>query len=185
MSKKTFGILIGIGIFFAVIILFFMIAISSENKAINLEEQINESSSSISVQEKRRVDLIFNLVDTVQNYDDHERETLVLLTEARSKASSGLIEEAQLTISAVTEAYPELRSIENYQTLMNELSTTENLIAQHRNNFNIQVKAYNKHTRKFPNRFLLDMMGYEKIDIDYLEYETSPDAPTNLFNKGN
>lgn len=185
MSKKTFGFLIGICITTATIVLFFMIAVSSENKAINLEEQINESHSSINVQEKRRIDLIINLVETVQNYDKHEKETLTLLTEARSKASSGLIEEAQLTISAVTEAYPELRSIENYQTLMNELSTTENLIAQHRNNFNIQVRAYNKHIRKFPNRFLLDMLGYEKIDIDYLEYEVSSDASTNLFNKGN
>jgi len=184
MSGKMFGVLISVGIFVGVVIMFATIAITSQNKAINLEEQINESTSAISVQEKRRADLIINLVDTVQAYDNHEKDTLVLLTEARSKASAGLIQEAQLTISAVTEAYPELKSIQNYQTLMNELSTTENMIAEHRNNFNIQVKAYNKHVRKFPNKFLLGMLGYENIDASYLDYETSPDAPTNLFNSG-
>ena len=184
MKNKTFGIIVGLGILVGAIALFFTIAITTQNKAINLEEQINESSSAINVQEKRRGDLIINLVDTVQAYDTHEKETLTLLTEARSKASQGQVEEAQIAINAVTEAYPELKSVENYKVLMNELSTTENLIAQYRNNFNIQVKAYNKHTRKFPNKNLLSIMGYEKIDTNYLEYETSPDAPTNLFNKG-
>lgn len=181
MSSKLFGILITVCILVAIVITFFTIAITSQNKAINLEEQINESNSAIEVQEKRRTDLIVNLVDTVKNYDKYEQETITKLTEARANASKGNIEQAQLTIQAVTEAYPELKSIQNYQTLMNELSTTENMIAEHRNNFNIQVKAYNKHVRKFPNSFLLPMMGYEKIDIKYLEYNAPTDAQTDLF----
>lgn len=184
MNKKTFITLISLGILAGIFIVCAAFLITSQNKAINLEEQISESSSAIEVQEKRRVDLIYNLVDTVQAYDDHEKETLVLLTEARSKASEGSIDEARLAIDAVAEAYPELKSIENYQTLMNELSTTENLIAEYRNNFNIQVKAYNKHIRTFPNRFLLNIVGYEKVDIDYLEYDAPSDVPTNLFDKG-
>ncbi|MEK4025420.1 LemA family protein [Sporosarcina sp. FSL W7-1283] len=184
MNSKLFGVLVSGGIITGLLLLFFSIAITNQNKAINLEEQINESSSSINVQEKRRADLIVNLVDTVQAYDEHEKETLKLLTEARSKASSGLVEEAQLTIQAVTEAYPELKSIENYKTLMNELATTENLIAQHRNNYNVQVKAYSKHIRKFPNKQLLGLVGYESLDKSYIDFEVSPDAPTDLFNKG-
>lgn len=184
MKKSTFAILISVGVVVALGILAFTMVISAQNKAINLEEQINESSSAIEVQEKRRADLIINLVDTVESYNIHEKETLTLLTEARSQASNGSVEEAQLTIQAVTEAYPELKSQANYQTLMTELSTTENLIAEYRNNFNIQVKAYNKHVRKFPNSMLLGMSGYEQINIEYLEYEASSDAPTNLFDKG-
>lgn len=184
MSKKLFGMLIGGGIIVAAVVLFFTVAITAQNKAINLEEQIHESSSSINIQEKRRVDLIINLVDTVQAYDDHEKSTLTLLTEARSQASSGQVQEAQLTIQAVTEAYPDLKSVDNYKSLMNELSTTENMIAQHRNNYNIQVKAYNKHTRKFPNKTLLSMLGYEKIENKYLDYDVSSDAPTDLFKNG-
>ena len=74
-------------------------------------------------------------------------------------------------------------SLENYKTLMTELAVTENLIAEHRNNYNIQVKQYNKHIKTFPNSMILNMMGYEKLDNTYLEYDASEDAPRNLFNK--
>lgn len=183
MKNKNLWIVLGIigGIILAGIITVGAIFITSQNKAITLEEQVNESASSIEVQEKRRVDLIMNLVDTVQNYDKHEKETLTLLTQARSNAKDGNVEDAQLAIQAVTEAYPELKSVQNYQSLMTELSVTENLIAEHRNNYNIQVKAYNKHIRKFPNSLILGIMGYEQIDSTYLEYEAPSDAPTNLF----
>lgn len=77
--------------------------------------------------------------------------------------------------------YPELKSNENYKTLMTELAITENLIAEHRNNYNIQVKQYNKHIKKFPNSMILNIMGYEKLDNTYLEYEVSENAPKNLF----
>jgi LemA protein len=184
MSKRMFGILIGLGIFIGVIVVSFAVAFSTQNKAISLEEQINESKSSIEIQEKRRVDLILNLVDTVKSYNKHEKDTLTQLTEARTNASKGNVEQAELTIQAVTEAYPDLKSQQNYKELMNELSTTENLIAEHRNNFNIQVKAYNKHIRKFPNSILLNVMGYEKINITYLEYNAPSDAPKNLFDEG-
>lgn len=183
--KKS--VLVGLGIGFAILVsmVVFVIAVgaSAQNKAINLEEQLNESSSAIEIQEKRRVDLIYNLVDTVQAYDKHEKSTLVSLTEARSKASDGNIEEAQLAIQAVTEAYPDLKSQANYQTLMNEMSVTENLIAEYRNNYNVQVKAYNKHVRKFPNTMILSIVGYDTLDVKYLEYEASSDAPQDLFGK--
>lgn len=184
MSKKLFGVLIGLGIFIGLVVISMAIAFTTQNKAIGLEEQINESKSAIEIQEKRRVDLILNLVDTVKAYDKHEEGTLTKLAEARSQANKGEVENAELTLQAVTEAYPELKSQANYKELMNELSTTENLIAQHRNNFNIQVKSYNKYVRKFPNSMLLGMMGYEKIDVKYLEYNAPSDAPQNLFDEG-
>lgn len=184
MSKKLFGALIAIGLFVAMLVIAFAVTFSTQNKAISLEEQINESKSSVEVQEKRRVDLILNLVDTVKSYNDFEKDTLTQLTEARSNASKGNIEQAELTIQAVTEAYPDLKSQQNYKELMNELSVTENLIAEHRNNFNIQVKNYNKHVRKFPNSILLNIVGYEKIDVKYLEYNAPETAPTNLFDEG-
>ncbi|WEG18644.1 LemA family protein [Alkalihalophilus pseudofirmus] len=184
MTRKIFGFLIAIGILISVVVVAISLVVSVQNKAINLEEQIFESSSAIEIQEKRRVDLVHNLVDTVQSYDNHERGTMTELTEARAQANSGNIEEARLSIQAITEAYPDLKSVENYQTLMTELSATENLIAEHRKTYNIQVRAYNKHVRQFPNRAILDFMGYEQIDSDYLEYDAPSDAPTDLFNQG-
>lgn len=183
MKKKTFIISSALGVILALVILGVVLLITNQNKAINLEEQINESKSAIEVQEKRRVDLILNLVDTVQAYDIHEKETLTQLVEARSNANNGKVEDAQMVLSAVAEAYPELKSQQNYKELMNELSATENLVAEYRNNYNIQIKAYNKHIRKFPNSLLLGLLGYEKIEAEYLEYNAPSDAPTNLFNK--
>lgn len=182
--KKVHFIITSIAAF-TLIILFCIVTVffAANNKAIHLEEQINESAASIEIQEKRRVDLIQNLVDTVQAYDQHEESTLTKLTEARTQASAGNIESAQTAIAAVAEAYPDLKSQANYQTLMLELATTENLIAEHRNNFNIQVKRYNKHIRSFPNSLYLGWIGYEVIDVTYLEYDAPADAPTNLFGK--
>lgn len=184
---KNNKLLIGCGAIIAIIIvigiLIFSMGISSQNKAINLEEQINSAHSAIEVQEKRRVDLIHNLVDTVEQYASHEKDTLSKITEARSQVSEGNIEEASMVIQAVAEAYPDLKANDNYKTLMLELSTTENLIAEHRIAYNTQVRAYNKHIRTFPSSFILGIMGYEQLDVKYLEYEAPSDAPQNLFDK--
>lgn len=159
------------------------VGFGAQNKAIGLEEQMEESKSSIGIQEKRRVDLIFNLVDTVESYNKHEEGTLTKLAEARTQAKSGNVAEAQVAINAVSEAYPELKADKNYTQLMTELSVTENLIAEHRDNYNIQVKQYKKHVRKFPNSMTLSIMGYEVIDVNYLEYDAPEGAPQNLFDK--
>lgn len=152
-----------------------------QNKAISLEEQINTAQSEIKVQEKRRADLIPNLVDCVQAYDEHEYQTLMDVVNARGSSSDESVQEIQTMIQAVAEAYPELKSNENYRELMNELATTENLIANYRSNFNKWVKSYNQYVRKFPNRQILGMLGYEIIGYEYLDYNASSDAPTNLF----
>lgn len=152
-----------------------------QNKAISLEEQINTAQSEIKVQEKRRADLIPNLVDCVQTYDEHEYQTLMDVVNARGSSSDESVQEIQTMIQAVAEAYPELKSNENYRELMNELATTENLIANYRSNFNKWVKSYNQYVRKFPNRQILGMLGYEIIGYEYLDYNVSSDAPTNLF----
>lgn len=173
--------LIGLGIIIAIILMIVGMFVGTNNTAINLEEQIKESKSSINIQEKRREDLIYNLVDTVESYNKYEQDTMTRIIEARTQASNGNVEEAEILINAVAEQYPELKSNENYKTLMTELAVTENLIAEHRNNYNIQVKKYNKHIKAFPNNIILNIMGYEKMESTYLEYEASEDAPRNLF----
>lgn len=176
-------VLIIISIMLGVVLLNVGMFVGANNKAINLEEQIKESKSAINIQEKRREDLIYNLVDTVKDFNKYEQETMSKIIEARTMASNGHINDAEMVINAVAEQYPELKSNENYKTLMTELAVTENLIAEHRNNYNIQVKQYNKHIKKFPNSMILNMMGYEKLDNTYLEYEASENAPRNLFDE--
>lgn len=151
----------------------------SQNHAISLEEIVEVAQSDINVQEKRRIDLIGNLVDCVKEYDAYEGSTLESIVTARGQA--GDISGATTAIAAVAEAYPELKSNENYKTLMNELSITENMIAQYRSSYNDAVKNYNRFVRKFPDRIFLSLTGYETIEYDYLDYDAPVDAPQNIF----
>ena len=90
-------------------------------------------------------------------------------------------QEAMMTLYQLLEKFPELKSDENYKTLMNELSMTENLIAEYRSNYNKQIKEYKRYVRKFPTRMFLDILGYEIQEYQYLDYNASVDAPQHLF----
>lgn len=152
---------------------------SSQNKAINLEESVYTAESDIKVQEKRRVDLVYNLADCVKQYDKHESETLIGIADGMSKGNS--VEDVNTAIAAVTYSYPELKSNENYKQLMNELSITENMMAQYRENYNKSIKAYNKYVKRFPTRNFLNWTGYEVLEFKRLDYQAPVDAPQNLF----
>lgn len=152
-----------------------------KNTAISYEEQINTAQADIKVQEKRRSDLIPNLVDCVKAYDEHEYKVLIDIITSRGVSSDAGVNEIQTMISAVAEAYPELKSSENYRELMNELAVTENLIANYRSNYNAFIKKYNQYVRKFPNKQILGLLGYERAEYLYLTYNASEDAPSNLF----
>ena len=154
---------------------------SSQNKAITLEEAVNTAASDINVQEKRRVDLVYNLADAVMQYNEHEAETLKDIAEGRG--SAGDIENVTTAITAVAEAYPELKSSENYKTFMNELSITENLIAEYRENYNKTITNYNRYVKKFPTRIFLNWTGYEVQEFERLDFNAPVDAPQNLFDR--
>lgn len=139
---------------------------SFQNHAISLEEQVESASSDIKIQEKRRVDLVYNLADCVKQYDKHESETLKAIVSGRTSGSND-IKNVTTAISAVSEAYPELKSSENYKQLMTELSMTENLIAEYRENYNKSVKSYRKYVKAFPQRSFLNMLGYDKKNLNY------------------
>ena len=178
MKNWKLPLIIGVGVIAVIILCVFGVQ-SSQNKAIALEEQVNTAQSDIKVQEKRRVDLVYNLADCVKQYDEHEAETLTAIVESRG--STGDIENVTTAITAVSEAYPELKSNENYKQLMNELAMTENLIAEYRSNYNKQIKEYNRYVRKFPTRMFLDWLGYEVMNYQYLDYNAPVDAPQNIF----
>lgn len=174
-------ILIILAAVLAVVLMFVFAFQGVQNKAINLEEQITTAQSEIKIQEKRRADLIPNLVDCVKAYDEHEYKTLINVVEKRGTSSDAAVEEVTTMIAAVAEAYPQLQSNTNYQQLMTELSVTENLIAQTRTNYNTWVTTYKSYVRKFPNKNILSMLGYEIQEFEKLTFDVSSDAPTNLF----
>lgn len=154
---------------------------SAQNKAISLEESVYTAQSDIKVQEKRRVDLVYNLADCVKQYDKHESATLTQLADSMSKGAE--VNDVQTSIAAVAYDYPELQSNQNYQQFMTELATTENLIAQYRENYNKSVTAYNRYVKKFPTRIFLDITGYENAGFERLNYDVSENAPQNLFDE--
>lgn len=182
--KKT---LIIVGIVVAVILLVVGIFASTNNRVVSYEEQILESISSLESQYKRRYDLFYNLVDAIESNNEYEGGTQIKVVEARNYADNGNLEQADASIKFVVENYPVLNAQKNYETYMLEVSKTENLIQQYRENLNMQVKTYKKYVRSFPASMILNMMGYEMIDeAEYLRFEesTAPaDAPKNLFDR--
>ena len=170
-----------IAVIVAVALMFVFAFQGVQNHAIGLEEQITTAQSEIKIQEKRRADLIPNLVDCVQAYDEHEYQTLMDVIAARGTNTDAAVQEVTTMINAVAEQYPQLQSNTNYQQLMTELAVTENLIAQTRTNYNTWVSQYNTYIRKFPNSGILSMLGYERQTFEKLNFDVSSDAPTNLF----
>ena len=150
-----------------------------QNNAISLEEKVTSAKSAITVQEKKRADLIPNLVDCVKAYDEHEYNTLVDVVAKRGTDTAA--SEIKTMVQAVAEQYPELASNENYKELMTELTTIENLISQYRIAYDKAVEKYNAYCRKFPASMFLSITGYEKIAVDKLNFEGYEDSPTNLF----
>lgn len=172
-----------IGSFIAVILFVILVGKGVENKAISYEEAIENTAGDIRVEEKRRFDLIPNLVETVRAYDEHEYKTLTELVKSRAgNSDSKFAADIKTMINAVAEAYPDLKSQKNYQELMNELSITENKIATMRKFYNKNVTNYKRYIRVFPSKQILSLCGYETKDYERLEFEnSSTDTPKLNF----
>lgn len=175
---KLTGIILGV-IASLVAIVMLVVAVAP-NGAYALEAKIEESKSNITVVEKARNDKVVNLVDTIKQYDGYEQETMNMITEARSNALAGNTEEAYQNIQVIAEAYPELKSQDNYKTLMTEISVSENTVSEHRKNYNRLVNEYTRYVKKFPKRFMLKLAGYDNKDYGFLEYDT-PETLTNIW----
>lgn len=181
IQKNKFNLII-LGIVLAFILLLSCVFISNYNSVIKLEEEINESIGNIEVSQKRRIDLIPNYVESIQDYKKFEKETLQEITKARSQASDGNVKEAEKTLSVVVEKYPDLKSNALYKNLQYELATTENDIASYRKIYNEDVKEYNRKTKSFPTNIILNITGYKNKKFEFTKYENnSTDSPTNLF----
>lgn len=178
MKNKKMTLIIIAGVL-AVLLMAFTIIMSIRNKAISLEEAIETAESDIEVQEKKRVDLVYNLADCVKEYDEHEAKILEEIAESRKQDAE--MENVSTSIKAVAEAYPELKSNEQYKNLMNELITLENEIAQYRTAYNKSVEKYKRYVRKYPQKLFLEWMGYEIQEYKRLEYDAPEDAPQDLF----
>lgn len=168
-------------IFVAILAAVVIYAIFVYNDLITSKNRVGEAESDIDVQLKRRYDLIPNLVETVKGYMNHERETLVKLTEARTaamavhdnpKASLAEKEKAEnalsstlKTIFAVSENYPDLKASNNFLQLQDEISDTENKIQAARRFYNGNVRDFNTKIQVFPNNMFANMLKFTAFEF--------------------
>jgi len=166
--KKSRIILIGIVI---VIILLFVSGIGVYNDLVTKSENIGTASSQIDNQLQRRNDLIPNLVETVKQYAEHEKDVFTDVADARAKlaGAGNIVEQARgdaaLTgalsrLLAIAENYPELKANQNFIQLQDELAGTENRIAVARQDYNEAARDYNTSIRRFPTNLSANILGF-------------------------
>jgi len=161
-----------------VVVLLALLAIFTYNALIRLRNQADEAWNQISVQLKRRHDLIPNLVNAVKGYMDFEQETLTRVVEARQAAvtaqaggpaaaaqtaqAENFLTGALRQLFALVEAYPDLKSNQNVLALQEELTTTENQIGFSRQHYNSTVRELNTAIQTFPNVLLAAPLGFRE-----------------------
>lgn len=160
----------------AVIVLFLLWLVAVYNGLVTLKNRTDEAWSDIDVQLKRRYDLIPNLVETVKGIVKQEQKVFTEVTEARSKAmgATGLADKAKAenvlsgtlkTLFAVTEAYPDLKSSQNFLQLQSEITDTEDKIQAARRFYNGEVRDLNIKIQSFPTSIFAGMLGYVKREF--------------------
>lgn len=162
-----------IGIIGAVAAIIIIWVITAYNKFIRLSNDIEEAASTIQVYEKKRSDLIPNVVSTVKGYAAHETEIFDNVTNAREKvltaktpeqreAGEAQLQGALNRLFAVAEAYPDLKASTNFLNLQNQLSQIESEIASARRYYNANVKLYNTRLQTWPTSIIARQHGFTR-----------------------
>lgn len=141
------------------------------NGLVRANVRTNEAWSDITVQLKRRADLIPNLVDTVKGYAKHEKTVFDDVTKARSAildakgvaetaAADNMFTSALKSVFAVAEAYPDLKASQNFQDLQAELTDTEDKIQAARRFYNGAARDLNIKIQTFPTNMIAGTLGF-------------------------
>ena len=159
----------------AVVVLWVIMAY---NGLITLTNRAKEAWADISVQLKRRYDLIPNLVETVKGYAAHESSVFENVTKARADAmgagsatpaaqaaAENQLSGALKTLFAVSEAYPDLKANQNFLQLQQELGDTEDKIQAARRFYNTTVMALNTAEQRFPGNLIASSFRFVPMDL--------------------
>ncbi|WP_088068674.1 LemA family protein [Gottfriedia luciferensis] len=155
-----------------VAVLIFM-GVGSYNSFVTKEENVTNKMSQVDNQLKRRSDLIPNLVNTVKGYASQEKDVIASVTDARAKLAGAQttsekskadqeLSGALSRLLVVVENYPDLKSNQNFQALMDSLEGTENRLAVARKDYNDAVTDYNQKIKKFPGVLVARISGFEQ-----------------------
>jgi len=156
------------------------------NGLVRLNQRADEGWSDITVQLKRRSDLIPNLVESVKGYASHEKTVFEDVTAARTSVmnaqgpaatakADNMFQQTMKSLFAVAENYPQLRATENFQQLQAELVDTEDKIQASRRFYNGMVRDFNSKRKTFPTNIFASMFGFhqnkEYFDVDANEQQ--------------
>lgn len=177
--RRLIPVLIAI-ILIAVIVLALIVFIVQYNGLVRLRNRIDNAWSQIDVQLQRRHDLIPNLVETVKGYAAHERETLENVVKARNQAlqaqgpaaqgqAENVLTGALRQLFALSEAYPDLKANQNFLSLQEELTSTEDRVAYARQFYNDSVLKYNTKIQSVPANVMAGMFNFS--EREYFEGE--------------
>jgi len=166
--KKTLGFFL---IIIAAVVIIGGYFWSFYNNLVTLDQGVQAQWSQVENQFQRRLDLIPNLVSSVQGAMSQEKTIFSDLADARSRyagaqttdekaAAAGKVETAFGRLLAIMENYPQLKSIDTVQSLMVELAGTENRVATERGRYNDVVKTYNTKIIQLPGNFIAPMFGF-------------------------
>ena len=162
------------------------------NKLVSLRNLFKNAFAQIDVQLLRRYDLIPNLVETAKAYMSHEKETLNAVIAARNQASElanqmkssnadngemikqlanaeRAVGQSLMQLYAVAEAYPDLKANQTMESLMEELSSTENKVSFSRQAYNDAVMQYNTYREQFPGNFIAGFGSFLPAELFILE----------------
>ena len=165
--KKSYLI---IGAILGLVVIIFFMYRSTYNTAINLQENVDEKWGNVGANYQRRADLVPQLVATVKGAAENERGILTAVTEARAGIVNAKTPEdmdimgkkINTAIDLAFEAYPQIRSTQNFSDLQAQLEGTENRIAVSRKEYNEAVKSFNSHIRGFFNSMFLNKDTFSK-----------------------
>jgi len=146
------------------------------NALVTLNVRVDEAWSDITVQLKRRADLLPNLIEAVKGYAAHEKQVFENVTRARAEtlsaqgpaeasAAENHMQQALKSIFAVAEAYPQLQASQNFLQLQGELVDTEDKIQASRRFYNGGVRELNVKIKQFPNTLFVRSLGFTERDF--------------------
>lgn len=168
--------MITLWIILGVVLLLAIFVWATYNSLVTLRVRVEEAWSDISVQLKRRLDLIPNLIETVKGYAKHESGVFTAVTEARANvmnangvketaAAENQLEGTLKSLFAVAESYPDLKANENFLELQRELVDTEDKIQGSRRFYNSGVTNLNTKIQTFPANVVAGIFGFTNRDF--------------------
>lgn len=175
----------------AIIVVLALFLWATYNALVTLKVRVDEAWSDITVQLKRRLDLIPNLVNSVKGYAAHESGVFEKVTEARANAlnakgvketaaAENEFEGALKSLFAVAEAYPDLKANQNFLQLQQELVDTEDKIQASRRFYNGGVRDLNTKIQIFPNNIFAGMLGFKQREFFEVEDMAAVNKPVDV-----